>query len=59
VVSWDCFYLATVQTTFSTSDVTAESTLNRKIVTGHTLEALAVNAVIITSLLAVLFLGCG
>jgi uncharacterized membrane protein len=58
VVFWDCIYLATqVQTTFSASDVTVESTLTRKIVTGHALVAFAFNTVIIALLIAVLFLG--
>jgi Protein of unknown function (DUF1345) len=58
VVFWDCVYLATqVQTTFSSSDVTIETTLSRRIVTGHTLVAFAFNTVIIALLIAVLFLG--
>jgi uncharacterized membrane protein len=58
VVFWDCVYLATqVQTTFSSSDVSIESTLTRKIVTGHTLVAFGFNTVIIALLIAVLFLG--
>jgi len=58
VVLWDCVYLAAqVQTTFSSSDVTVESTLTRKIVTGHTIVAFAFNTVIIALLIAVLFLG--
>jgi uncharacterized membrane protein len=58
VVFWDCVYLATqVQTTFSSSDVGIDSTLTRKIVTGHTLVAFAFNTVIIALLIAVLFLG--
>jgi uncharacterized membrane protein len=58
VVFWDCVYLATqVQTTFSSSDVGIETTLTRKIVTGHTLVAFAFNTVIIALLIAVLFLG--
>jgi hypothetical protein len=58
VVFWDCIYLATqVQTTFSSSDVSIESTLTRKIVTGHTIVAFAFNTVIIALLIAVLFLG--
>jgi uncharacterized membrane protein len=58
VVFWDCVYLAAqVQTTFSSSDVTVESTLTRKIVTGHTIVAFAFNTVIIALLIAVLFLG--
>ena len=58
VVFWDCVYLATqVQTTFSSSDVTIEITLTRRIVTGHTLIAFAFNTVIIALLIAVLFLG--
>jgi Protein of unknown function (DUF1345) len=60
VVFWDCVYLATqVQTTFSSSDVTVETTLTRRIVTGHTLIAFAFNTVIIALLIAVLFLGRG
>jgi hypothetical protein len=60
VVFWDCVYLAAqVQTTFSSSDVTIESTLTRRIVTGHTLIAFAFNTVIIALLIAVLFLGRG
>jgi uncharacterized membrane protein len=43
VVFWDCVYLATqVQTTFSSSDVTIETTLTRRIITGHTLVRAAV-----------------
>ncbi len=58
VVFWDCVYLATqVQTTFSSSDVGIETTLTRRIVTGHTLVAFAFNTVIIALLIAVLFLG--
>jgi uncharacterized membrane protein len=58
VVFWDCVYLATqVQTTFSSSDVVIETTLSRRIVTGHTLVAFAFNTVIIALLIAVLFLG--
>jgi hypothetical protein len=58
VVFWDCVYLATqVQTTFSSSDVTIETTLSRRIITGHTLVAFAFNTVIIALLIAVLFLG--
>jgi hypothetical protein len=58
VVFWDCVYLATqVQTTFSSSDVTIESTLTRRIISGHTLVAFAFNTVIIALLIAVLFLG--
>jgi hypothetical protein len=58
VVFWDCVYLAAqVQTTFSSSDVTVESTLTRRIVTGHTLVSFAFNTVIIALLIAVLFLG--
>ena len=58
VVFWDCVYLATqVQTTFSSSDVTIETTLTRRIITGHTLVAFAFNTVIIALLIAVLFLG--
>ncbi len=60
VVFWDCVYLASqVQTTFSSSDVTIETTLARRIVTGHTLVAFAFNTVIIALLIAVLFLGRG
>jgi Protein of unknown function (DUF1345) len=60
VAFWDCVYLATqVQTTFSSSDVTIETTLTRRIVTGHTLIAFAFNTVIIALLIAVLFLGRG
>src|SRR5277367_3155523 len=60
VVFWDCVYLATqMQTTFSASDVTVETTLARRIVTGHTLIAFAFNTVIIALLIAVLFLGRG
>jgi uncharacterized membrane protein len=60
VVFWDCVYLATqVQTTFSSSDVTVETTLTRRIVTGHTLIAFAFNTVIIALLITVLFLGRG
>ena len=60
VVFWDCVYLAAqVQTTFSSSDVTIETTLTRRIVTGHTLIAFAFNTVIIALLIAVLFLGRG
>jgi hypothetical protein len=60
VVFWDCVYLsAQVQTTFSSSDVTIETTLARRIVTGHTLVAFAFNTVIIALLIAVLFLGRG
>jgi uncharacterized membrane protein len=44
VVFWDCVYLATqVQTTFSSSDVVVETTLTRRIVSGHTLVAFAFN----------------
>jgi Protein of unknown function (DUF1345) len=58
VVFWDCVYLATqVQTTFSASDVTIETTLGRRIVTGHAIVAFAFNTVIIALLIAVLFLG--
>ena len=58
VVFWDCVYLATqVQTTFSSSDVTVESTLARKIISGHTLVAFGFNTIIIALLIAVLFLG--
>jgi uncharacterized membrane protein len=58
VVFWDCVYLAAqVQTTFSSSDVTVETTLTRKIVTGHTIVAFAFNTVVIALLIAVLFLG--
>jgi hypothetical protein len=58
VVFWDCVYLACqVQTTFSSSDVTIETTLSRRIITGHTLVAFAFNTVIIALLIAVLFLG--
>jgi hypothetical protein len=58
VAFWDCVYLATqVQTTFSSSDVTIETTLTRRIVTGHTLVAFAFNTVIIALLISVLFLG--
>jgi hypothetical protein len=58
VVFWDCVYLATqVQTTFSSSDVVIETTLTRRIVSGHTLVAFAFNTVIIALLIAVLFLG--
>jgi uncharacterized membrane protein len=58
VVFWDCVYLATqVQTTFSSSDVVVETTLTRRIVSGHTLVAFAFNTVIIALLIAVLFLG--
>jgi hypothetical protein len=58
VVFWDCVYLATqVQTTFSSSDITVETTLTRRIITGHTLIAFAFNTVIIALLIAVLFLG--
>jgi uncharacterized membrane protein len=58
VVFWDCVYLATqVQTTFSSSDVGIDTTLTRRIVTGHTLVAFAFNTVIIALLIAVLFLG--
>lgn len=47
VVFWDCLYLvAQVQTTFSSSDVTVETTLTRKIITGHTFVAFAFNTVI-------------
>ncbi len=60
IVFWDCVYLATqVQTTFSSSDVTIETTLTRRIVTGHTLVAFAFNTVIIALLITVLFLGRG
>jgi uncharacterized membrane protein len=60
VVFWDCVYLATqVQTTFSSSDVVIETTLTRKIITGHTLVAFAFNTVIIALLIAVFFLGHG
>jgi hypothetical protein len=58
VVFWDCVYLATqVQTTFSSSDVVVETTLARRIVSGHTLVAFAFNTIIIALLIAVLFLG--
>jgi hypothetical protein len=58
VVFWDCVYLATqVQTTFSSSDVTVETTLTRRIVTGHTLVAFAFDTIIIALLISVLFLG--
>jgi uncharacterized membrane protein len=58
VVFWDCVYLSTqVQTTFSSSDVVVETTLTRRIVSGHTLVAFAFNTVIIALLIAVLFLG--
>jgi uncharacterized membrane protein len=58
VVFWDCVYLATqVQTTFSSSDVVIETTLTRRIVSGHTLVAFAFNTVIIALLISVLFLG--
>lgn len=58
VVFWDCVYLATqVQTTFSSSDVVVETTLVRRIVSGHTLIAFAFNTIIIALLIAVLFLG--
>jgi uncharacterized membrane protein len=58
VTFWDCVYLATqVQTTFSSSDVTIETSLTRKIVTGHSLVAFAFNTVIIALLITVLFLG--
>ncbi len=58
VVFWDCVYLATqVQTTFSSSDVTIETTLARRIVTGHTLVAFAFDTIIIALLISVLFLG--
>jgi hypothetical protein len=58
VVFWDCVYLATqVQTTFSSSDVGIETTLARRIITGHTLVAFAFSTVIIALLIAVLFLG--
>ena len=58
VVFWDCLYLATqVQTTFSSSDVTVETTMVRRKITGHTLLAFAFNTVIIALLIAVLFLG--
>lgn len=58
VVFWDCVYLATqVQTTFSSSDVVVETTLTRRIVSGHTIVAFAFNTVIIALLIAVLFLG--
>jgi hypothetical protein len=58
IVFWDCVYLAVqVQTTFSSSDVTIDTTLTRRIVTGHTLVAFAFNTVIIALLIAVLFLG--
>jgi uncharacterized membrane protein len=58
VVFWDCVYLATqVQTTFSSSDVVIETTLTRRIISGHTLVAFAFNTVIIALLIAVLFLG--
>jgi uncharacterized membrane protein len=60
IVFWDCVYLAVqVQTTFSASDVTIDTTLTRRIVTGHTLVAFAFNTVIIALLIAVLFLGHG
>jgi uncharacterized membrane protein len=60
VVFWDCVYLATqVQTTFSSSDVTIESTLTRRIISGHTLVAFVFNTVIVALLIAVLFLGRG
>jgi uncharacterized membrane protein len=39
--------------------VTVETTLTRRIVTGHTLIAFAFNTVIIALLIAVLFLGRG
>ena len=59
VVFWDCVYLAgQIQTTFSSSDVGIDSTLTRKIVTGHTLVAFAFNTVIIALLIAML-LGHG
>jgi uncharacterized membrane protein len=58
VVFWDCVYLATqVQTTFSSSDIVVETTLTRRIVSGHTIVAFAFNTVIIALLIAVLFLG--
>jgi len=58
VVFWDCVYLATqVQTTFSSSDIVIETTLTRRIISGHTLVAFAFNTVIIALLIAVLFLG--
>jgi hypothetical protein len=58
VVFWDCVYLATqVQTTFSSSDVVVETTLVRRIVSGHTLIAFIFNTIIIALLIAVLFLG--
>jgi uncharacterized membrane protein len=58
MVFWDCVYLATqVQTKFSSSDVVVETTLTRRIVSGHTIVAFAFNTVIIALLIAVLFLG--
>jgi uncharacterized membrane protein len=58
LVFWDCLYLATqVQTTFSSSDVTVETTLIRRRITGHRLLAFTFNTVIIALLIAVLFLG--
>ena len=58
VVFWDCVYLATqVQTTFSSSDIVIETTLTRRIISGHTLVAFAFNTVIIALLISVLFLG--
>lgn len=60
VVFSDCVYLSSqVQTTFSSSDVTVETTLARRMVTGHTLVAFAFNTVIIALLIAVLFVGRG
>ena len=51
VVFWDCLYLATqVHTTFSSSDVTVETTSIRRKITGHTLLAFAFNTVIIALL---------
>ncbi|WP_159501606.1 DUF1345 domain-containing protein [Microbacterium sp. 18062] len=54
----DYVYLAVqVQTTFSTSDVSLETTTARRLVTGHTLVSFAFNTVIIAMLITVLFLG--
>lgn len=56
----DYLYLAVqVQTTFSTSDVSLDTTAARKVVTGHTLVSFAFNTVIIAMLITVLFLGAG
>jgi uncharacterized membrane protein len=60
VVFWDCVYLAMqVQTTFSSSDVGIDTTLTRRVITGHTLISFAFNSVIIALLISVLLLGRG